>query len=74
MKRFWHHFWLMLEAFGPILGAKGPSKNEGICGCFFGRLQGLLWGLLGGNGAAQAARGRPQTYGSAARAGIVGLR
>ena len=63
-------FW---EPLGPILAPKGRSKNEGICGCFFGRLQGLLLGLLGGNGAAQAARGRPQNVVSAGRARHVGL-
>ena len=64
-------FW---EPLGSILAPKGRSKNEELCGCFFGRLQGLLLGLLGGNGAAQAARGRPQDVVSAGRAPHVGPR
>ena len=64
-------FW---EPLGPILAPKGWSKNEGICGYSFGRLQGLRLGLLGGNGAAQAAQGRPQTTLLATRARVVGPR
>ena len=64
-------FW---EPLGPILAPQGRSKNGGLYGCFFGRLQGLLLGVLGGNGAAQAARGRPQTEVSAGRASIVSSR